>query len=154
MELDNVKDMKAPEHHSWSNILLESNHVPISAAKVTLLQAISIPLYPLSTISINTGPIYENLTMSQFLLQKWHFYRQYPSPHLSCKRKLSMSNIKKPPCIAWRLNKNKISNFLWTFFSILFHPTPSQCDIAKRLILTPILMDTLPFTQWQFYSFL
>ena len=70
VKLDNVKDMKAPEHHSWSNILLESNHVPISAAKVTLLQAVSIPLYPLSTISINTGPIYENLTMCQFLLQK------------------------------------------------------------------------------------
>ena len=67
--LGNVKDMEAPEHHSGSNIY-ETHHVPISAAKVTLLQAVSIPLYPLSTISINTGPIYENLTMSQFLLQK------------------------------------------------------------------------------------
>ena len=91
--------------HQYRSNLWESNNVPISAAKVTLLQAVSIPLYPLSTISINTGPIYENLTMSQFLLQKSHFYRRYPSPHLSCKRKRSMSNIKKPSSEARGLNK-------------------------------------------------
>ena len=48
-KLGNVKDLEAPEHHSGSNIY-ETHHVPISAAKVTLLQAVSIPLYPLAKL--------------------------------------------------------------------------------------------------------
>ena len=44
--LGNVKDMEVPEQHSGYNIS-ESNHVQISDAKVTQLQAVYTPLYPL-----------------------------------------------------------------------------------------------------------
>ena len=67
------------KHQVMTN-LIESEHVAISDGKWTLLQAVSIPLYPPSIISINTDSTYQKVIRQQFLMVNGHFYRRHPSP--------------------------------------------------------------------------
>ena len=69
MTLGNYKYLKSKEHHPRSN-LLESHHVPFLDGNITLLLVVSSPLYPSSTICINTRSIDAKLIISQILMGK------------------------------------------------------------------------------------